>query len=335
MALVTLLVYFIHLLFRFFNFFQFLKNHDVGIVVLNKPGDMPIQPTLSNHSEDVTSMYTLGLKERHGDDHVPHVSIPLRMETEMNGLLLVSTKKEFCAYMMHQIDAKKHDDAESTTANGNSNTGHHIPGFKKSYRCLVCIKDPNDIDRIEQLVNKTLEHYVDVRSPAPKKFQRLKPNKANDWQQCLMRITKVGGSKFRAACVSSMYSDSNDFTLAHRLWGPNMDHPAEKLGVSYVMQLEVELLTARPHQIRGQLAMLGCPIVGDYLYGGGTCEMRMHRHMWQRMAVQCCDMEFALPKWEENEDKTKKVLVASEEKCTFHLNTAWWTEYLVDYEKYL
>ena len=61
------------------------------------------------------------------------------------------------------------------------------------------------------------------------------------------------------------------------------------------MQIDVQLLTAKPHQIRGQLAAMGCPIVGDYAYGGGSCEMRIHHHMWQRMAVQLCHLEFAMP----------------------------------------
>lgn len=104
-----------------------------------------------------------------------------------------------------------------------------------------------------------------------------------------------------------------------------------QLGLSYVMQIDVQLLTAKPHQIRGQLAAMGCPIVGDHNYGGGSCEMRIHHHMWQRMAVQLCHLEFAMPEW--NAEKT--ALIPSDKKCTFHLNTAWWTEYINDYEMHL
>lgn len=125
-----------------------------------------------------------------------------------------------------------------------------------------------------------------------------------------------------------------------------MDHPAENYGVQYVMQIDVQLMTRSPHQIRGQLAALGVPIVGDEPYGGGACEMRMHRHMWTRMAVQVCHLEFNLPRWEEEEsgegEEKKKVLVSTDEeteendknRCVFHLNTCWWSEYLVDYERY-
>ncbi|CAM9595711.1 unnamed protein product [Discosporangium mesarthrocarpum] len=34
-------------------------------------------------------------------------------------------------------------------------------------------------------------------------------------------------------------------------------------------EVEVELITGRPHQIRGQLSAEGCPVFGDELYGGG------------------------------------------------------------------
>lgn len=316
-----------------------VKNDDIGFAVLNKPGGMPTNSTKTNHAEDVASMYGAALKERHGDKSTKHISIPIRAETEMNGLLLVSTKREFCTYINEQLTAEN-------------------CGIAKTYKCLVCIKHPSDIDRIEKLVGKELTHWVNVRSACPKTFTRTKPTSpksSGDWQKCVMRITSIGDEKFRAACVSSKYSDSSDYTLAHRLWDPLMERPAEdvsnpllqflsdlplllttvslsfQLGVSYVMQVNVQLLTTRPHQIRGQLAALGCPIVGDIAYGGGSCVMRMHHHMWQRMAVQLCHLEFYMP--ELNEDKT--ALVAADKKCTSTLNTAWWTEYLNDYERSL
>lgn len=288
--------------------------------------------TTSNHAEDVVSMYTASLKERH-ECNAPHVSIPVRIETESYGLTLASTKKEFCTYMTNQLCVIKNDTHDKANKI-----------VKKIFRCLVCIRDPSNIDRIEGMAGKILEHYVDPKSATPKRFVRNKPSSPNTtMQQCLMRITKVGDEKYRAACVSSQYSDSNDATLAHRLWNPHSAYPAEELGVSYVMQLEVELLneTHRPHQIRGQLAALGCPIVGDEAYGGGVCVIGAHRHQWNRVAVQLCRLEFPLPEWateesgEGDEKKVKKVLVPSEDRCEFFLKDAWWSEYLVDYERYL
>ena len=192
------------------DFCYLVKNDEIGFALLNKPGGMPTNSTKTNHAEDVASMYGASLKERHGDKATKHISIPMRANTEENGLLLVSTKREFCTYINEQLAAENF-------------------GVAKTYKCLVCIKNPSDIDRIEKLVGKELTHWVNVKSACPKTFTRTKPTntKLGDWQKCMMRITSIGDEKFRAACVSSKYNDSSDYTLAHRLWDPRMERPAE------------------------------------------------------------------------------------------------------------
>ena len=213
-----------------------MKNDDIGFAVVNKPGGMPINSTKTNHAEDVASMYGAALKERHGDMHTKHISIPLRAETEMNGLLLVSTKKEFCTYMNEQLDAARSSDL---VVENN--------GVSKTKKCLVCIKKPADIDRIEKLMNSDLTHWVNDKSPCPKTFSTIKPTnitKGSDWQKCVLRITNVGDEKFRAACVSSKYNDSNDYTLAHRLWSPEIGMPAEEVSPGLLQLLMILLLFA-------------------------------------------------------------------------------------------
>jgi len=313
------------------------EDKDIGFTIINKPGGMPSNSSISNHAEDVASMYGAALQQRSGDEKGYFLSFPLRIEPEMNGLMLAATKKEFCSYMtklIHEATPSSNENISSKKADAPPADPPEVSpsGITKTYRCLVCIKDADSIDQLEQLVGQTIAHYVNVQSPAPKRFTR---NKAKPNQElCLMKIVSVGGSSknLRAACVSSQYSDSSDATLAHRLWGPTAAHPAESIGVRFVMQLDVELLTSRPHQLRGQLAALGVPIVGDGLYGGGVCEMRGHRHMWRRMAVQICHLSFNLPRWEEVDDK--KVLVTKDDNIVCDLNEAWWSAYLNDYERF-
>ena len=47
--------------------------------------------------------------------------------------------------------------------------------------------------------------------------------------------------------------------------------------------LEIELLTGRHHQIRAQLAAIGCPIKGDVKYGArrGNPDRSIHLHAWK------------------------------------------------------
>lgn len=74
-----------------------------------------------------------------------------------------------------------------------------------------------------------------------------------------------------------------------------------------VAELEVELMTGRAHQIRGQLSAMGFPVCGDAVYGGvahyngdtspppihsespRTQEQRASRYTnSDKLALQCC-----------------------------------------------
>lgn len=299
----------------------------MGFAIVNKPGNMPIHATLSNHNEDVVSRFHEALVERkmHHSAHVSktHVSVLPRfsvsISTEASGLLALSTRTEFTNYLSRIVDRKEED----TLA------------FTKKFKCLVCIKDPDIMDTLEkyQLNQTIITHFTDPASPVPKHFVRQKPNQhaGKNWLPCHFRITKVGDENFRAACVSTVYKDSVDACLAHRLWDPST--PAESLSIQYVMELEVEIVgPVRKDQIRGQLAALGCPVVGDMAYGGGKCDVHANRHTWNRMALQCCEISFMEPRWEEIEGNHHKQLEATDRKCVFRLHEAWWTEYLEYYE---
>ena len=61
--------------------------------------------------------------------------------------------------------------------------------------------------------------------------------------------------------------------------------------------VEVVPVTGRRHQIRAQLALAGCPLVGDIKYGasGRLPDRRLALHAWKlalRHPVEARDLEF-------------------------------------------
>lgn len=62
-----------------------------------------------------------------------------------------------------------------------------------------------------------------------------------------------------------------------------------------VVEVEIELMTGRSHQIRGQLSALGFPLCGDAMYGGfmrdqseALCEDKDGFMSSETLALQCC-----------------------------------------------
>ncbi|MGM8364258.1 RluA family pseudouridine synthase [Virgibacillus sp. W0181] len=60
--------------------------------------------------------------------------------------------------------------------------------------------------------------------------------------------------------------------------------------------LKIQLQTGRPHQIRVQLAAIGCPIIGDHKYGEGN-------RIGQSIALRAATLEFKHP----TKDETIKI----------------------------
>lgn len=98
-----------------------------------------------------------------------------------------------------------------------------------------------------------------------------------------------------------------------------------------VVEVEVELLTGRTHQIRGQLAALGFPLCGDSMYGGSlpvpTTPTDITRkgnadgyRSSEYLSLQCCELSFLDPCHNDQRNK-------------FRLAEAWWSMWLQDYTK--
>jgi hypothetical protein len=155
-------------------------------------------------------------------------------------------------------------------------------------------------------------------------------------------------------------------SLVNHLWGGSSYKPAS---ANWIAQIEVELLTGRTHQIRGQLGQLRCPIVGDLLYGGSKVRTHHRRRRqgkenvrpFNAMALQCCYLQFERPTWlfqcetmnkvkgdYANTQKSFEVhdgskggnpplqegqwtLVPSQTSAQFSIDTAWWSTSILQY----
>jgi hypothetical protein len=104
-----------------------------------------------------------------------------------------------------------------------------------------------------------------------------------------------------------------------------------------VVEVEVELLTGRTHQIRGQLSAEGFPLVGDAQYGGAITQEKegelksMHYIHSDQLALQCAQLEFLDPDVIVKNDGTE-VLVPSDRWNTFQLHECWWTSLIEKYQ---
>lgn len=290
-------------------------DNDLGFAIVHKPSGLPAHATVDNGVENV--LYQVEHHQRIlGQGTLYKCSLPHRLDIETEGLLIVATKPEFSSYMGRMLQQK----SLLCQANNVHENHHPVADIHKQYRCLVRLADPQ---QREDLIKRKglIEHYRDPKSLAPKSFQL---EAQEGWLKCLLRILEVG--------PVMTYQDNK-----------------AKLG-SQVMEVQLELLTGRTHQIRGQFAAMNLPLVGDPLYGSpGTrtgCTTswytRRHRgsddmsntlieHEGWLLGLQCCTLRFPKPKWQIHEKKQRLYLVEDgRELCSFLLDKARWSIYLTD-----
>jgi 23S rRNA-/tRNA-specific pseudouridylate synthase len=111
-----------------------------------------------------------------------------------------------------------------------------------------------------------------------------------------------------------------------------------------VVEVEVELLTGRTHQIRGQLSLMGFPLCGDAMYGGSipkstVASLASYNAFGkdvgylnsELLALQCCELSFPDPDYVVSGKKGKITGIQSDRFNRFRLERAWWTPYLETY----
>lgn len=113
---------------------------------------------------------------------------------------------------------------------------------------VIYAKTSKALSRLSELFRQGTirKYYWAVTASAPR-----------DPEGALCHYLKRDRSRNKSLVVDSGTKDAKEARLSYRTLG---------VSDSYVL-LEVELITGRHHQIRCQLAHIGCPIKGDLKYG--------------------------------------------------------------------
>jgi hypothetical protein len=328
----------------------------------------------------------------------PLTAVPYRLDIETSGLILVGTQA-FVSYMGKLLEDKtlQHTTGGGGDVGDDTPPGNHQRGIQKRYRCLVCFSHPGQHRNLRglQADGTIVTHYTDKSSNVPKLFVPDRPAvqhkdscctgsatttttttiPASDtipvWLECKLRLVDVG------PLIPLEHNQEDDISIRGRstddpsttpspamslggaLWTWPFRRPS---GTNFVAQVTVDLLTGRTHQIRGQLSLLGCPIVGDVLYGGASYQhgdgrtdgarpvqgvspdARFGDTNYVRLALQCYNIAFPKPRWgwvtsdpaagrsSKRPAPPRRLLVPSAdgEQHEFSLESAWWTPLVAD-----
>jgi len=158
----------------------------------------------------------------------------------------------------------------------------------------------------------------------PRTFVLKRSETQMDFLPCILKITKMRSWK-------ADREGSRAVGLNQHLWGEKKINVIQELDIHHLVELEVDLLTGRSHQIRGQLAAMGMPIVGDTLYGGGMRnpdDGEVQNLLGGcKIALHCCRLSFMKPLSKEIPGQGTKYFPSTCE-CYFRLEKAWWTDHM-------
>jgi len=313
------------------------EDRDQGFVVVNKPPNVPVHPTVDNVLENVSGAVGRSLLSNCASSELKsyvdssiYVTAAQRLDQNTSGIFLLATKKSFASYFAKMLRKKteKELSKDVTDKKDSATSIDDNQRVRKRYRCLVCINSSgltfNQTDsalsaehyeenylRLSARSNTTIRHYLELSKGAPKKFSSS-PDKDSTWLECWMKICNVGSPY-------PVTDGPEAEKLCEKLWGNLSCKPKECVAV---VEVEVELLTGRTHQIRGQFASMGHPLCGDIMYGGARDADDQHSPKAngyvnsELLALQCCELSF---------------LDQLSQRNRFRLERAWWSPALIEW----
>lgn len=271
--------------------------------------------------ENVVHMYQVALHERFPNKlYQFNVSAPQRLDNETSGVLILAIKSSFASYMGKLLEAKTiaHIEKRKQTDNKPS-------AISKHYKMLVCVESVDCIKHLQNFASKkeVIKHFLSPERGERRIFKMDCDEVRNDprWLECNLKIISVG------------FNSSRPYLPVERL------NVASSLGEGAIVcnsneytaitEVEVELLTGRTHQIRGQMSALGFPLVGDSMYGGFMISTDQ-----SKIALHCSQITFPKPLLVDesslfrNRKGYSQLYPSTSDSLTFNSSHAWWDEYV-------
>ncbi|CAM9654892.1 unnamed protein product [Ectocarpus fasciculatus] len=151
-----------------------------------------------------------------------------------------------------------------------------VGAITKTYRALVEVLPGRSPLKASPI---PLTHFQKVSRRAPKEFRRDRPPQPNatsnarsvdnpgggqedegSWIECRLLVLSASEASAPPVATPAGFPTRTGGTIKGGAGGGDVS-------TRMLQEVEVQLLTGRTHQIRGQLAAEGCPIYGDYVYG--------------------------------------------------------------------
>jgi 23S rRNA-/tRNA-specific pseudouridylate synthase len=237
-----------------------LDNSQLPFVVVNKPAGIPVHSTVDNVQETLLAC--------------------VQQQIQRNSLLHAHLDKDFSLQAPHRLDV---DTAGlMILTSGELSLRYFGRLFRegrvhRSYRALLTSARADVVENLQE--GQHLVHYTPTRAKwkrAPRVFAApvggdgtSNACPSSGWKRCELIVEKAQSVRRRWDAESA-----GDETCAHAADDPTPSYldleaaiaPLPLASAGHMQEVQLKLLTGRTHQIRGQLACAGLPVVGDRMY---------------------------------------------------------------------
>lgn len=217
-------------------------------LIINKPQGLPVHASVDNLHENIIAL----LEQKMG---IP-LYVTHRLDVATSGLLLIAKSKQAQTKINFLFSQNR---------------------VKKIYKAVISTALTPPMGN--------LIHYMEPSPRAPKKVSRIEHPK---WVDCRLTINSAQAIDKQNFIHKNFILPSEVTSGSDRPFlGENGLHKISNCLETSFYELTIELLTGRTHQIRAQLAELGCPLIGDIAYGS---DFRLASH--EKICLQCNYLAF-------------------------------------------